>query len=279
MPRLLHRLDGLRQGRLRGRLRRVPGMARIYRASRAPLVREQLRFAATALAGVDGPRLYNLRDGSGKVVIRQGPSDVGILAEFFWFGEYEPPEEAEQALRALGRPIEIADLGGHVGIFGVWARARWPGCRIVSVEAEPENAAICARTIAANGAAGEWELIRAAASTGEGTLRFSAGRHAQSAIDPAEGNIEVRAIDVLPLLERADLVKIDIEGGEWPIVGDPRFAELGARVIAFEFHPHLAPGPDPRLEMELALDRAGFSGRRIADLPDGHGIGWAWRKD
>jgi hypothetical protein len=48
-------------------------------------------------------------------------------------------------------------------------------------------------------------------------------------------------------------------------------------VLAFEFHPHLAPGPDARLEAERALDRAGFANRRIEDLPNGLGIGWAWR--
>lgn len=274
--RVLHLLDGLQHGPIAARLKRVPGVSRAYRVSRGQIVRERARFMLAELFGLKSPQRYGLRDTPGEVVIRHGPSDIGILAEFFWYRVYEPPAEVDLALQVPG-PIEIVDLGGHVGMFGVWARARWPGCRITSVEADPENAAVCERTIAANGAQGDWNLIGAAASNREGALRFSSGRHAQSAVDPVKGDIEVPAIDALPLLSGADVVKIDIEGGEWQIFGDPRFREIGAKVIAFEFHPHLAPGPDTGREAGLALERAGFVNRRIEDLPGGLGLGWAWR--
>ena len=39
---------------------------------------------------------------------------------------------------------------------------------------------------------------------------------------------------------------MDIEGGEWEILGDPRFEELGLTALALEYHPDQAPGADPR---------------------------------
>ena len=74
--------------------------------------------------------------------------------------------------------------------------------------------------------------------------------------DADESATTLPAADVFPYLEGADLVKIDIEGGEWPILSDPRFAELEARALVLEYHPHLCPGPDPRECADGLLARA-----------------------
>ena len=47
-------------------------------------------------------------------------------------------------------------------------------------------------------------------------------------------------------MAEADLVKIDIEGGEWPILTDPRFAQLPTPALVIEYHPAGCPGPDPQ---------------------------------
>ena len=44
-------------------------------------------------------------------------------------------------------------------------------------------------------------------------------------------------VDVFPYLAAADLVKIDIEGSEWEILADARFAGIAARVLVLEYHP------------------------------------------
>jgi len=75
----------------------------------------------------------------------------------------------------------------------------------------------------------------------------------------------------------ADLVKVDIEGGEWDILLDPRFAQNPPRAIVLEYHPHLCPGDDPRAAAQEALARAGLSMAPIWHRADGYGMLWAWR--
>ena len=258
---------------------RVPGLPRLYRASRGQIVDERARFAANELLGRDGAHRYGLRDARGSVVIRHGPSDIAVLDEFFWWGFYDPPPPVEAALSALGRPPRIVDLGGHVGVFGVWARGRWPGCRITSVEADAENARVCSRTIEVNGAEPDWTLVRAAASNREGTVEFAGGQRAQSRIQMGAGHPVIRTVDTLGLMADADVVKIDIEGAEWEILADARFREIPAIAVTLEYHPHLAPGPDARSEALSLLAGAGFVHSAVEEMPGGLGMAWAWRED
>ena len=77
----------------------------------------------------------------------------------------------------------------------------------------------------------------------------------------------------------AHLVKIDVEGSEWAIFGDPRFERIGARVVAFEYHPQGCPEPDPRTAAITLFDRLGYVVEEvdIAHAPAGVGMLWAWR--
>jgi hypothetical protein len=71
---------------------------------------------------------------------------------------------------------------------------------------------------------------------------------------------------------------MDIEGGEWVILGDPRFAAAPPRVVVMEHHPQGAPGPDPRAAALEALARAGLSATAsVFSTADGYGMLWAWR--
>ena len=99
----------------------------------------------------------------------------------------------------------------------------------------------------------------------------------QPGTDPGVPTIRVPIRDVLGEIRDADLVKIDIEGGEWEILQDPRFRAAPPRVLVLEYHPHLGPAGDPRQAAEEALRQAGL---RIADIwhrDDGYGMVWAWR--
>jgi hypothetical protein len=93
-----------------------------------------------------------------------------------------------------------------------------------------------------------------------------------------EGGIAVQAVDAFPYMQRADFVKIDIEGGEWALLADPRFADLPAKALVVEYHPHLCPAPDPRAHAEALLTGAGWKLQHMDfDMPPGHGVVWAWR--
>ena len=72
--------------------------------------------------------------------------------------------------------------------------------------------------------------MRAAAGAHDGQVRFAAGMGASSHLaglagaDEAADTLAVECRDVLGMISTADLVKLDIEGGEWEILLDPRFA-------------------------------------------------------
>ena len=77
------------------------------------------------------------------------------------------------------------------------------------------SAAVHRRAIEANGLGDRWRLVEAFAGAAAGTTSFAAGQHA---VSRAGEGIEVPVVDVLPELTAADLVKIDVEGAEWPIL-------------------------------------------------------------
>jgi hypothetical protein len=84
--------------------------------------------------------------------------------------------------------------------------------------------------------------------------------------------------DAFPLIADADLVKIDIEGGEWPILADARFASMRARAVVLEYHIDGSPSGDPAGSAAAALTAAGFVvGEPVPATAPGYGTLWAWR--
>jgi hypothetical protein len=87
----------------------------------------------------------------------------------------------------------------------------------------------------------------------------------------------VEAVDIFELLDHVDLLKIDIEGGEWQLLADPRLASLEARVIVLEHHGRHAPTQDPRAAATDLLHRAGYTVAAGGPQQLGVGMLWAWR--
>jgi len=201
-----------------------------------------------------------------------------VLDEVFAQFEYEPPAEAQAALRAAERPLRVVDLGANIGLFGAFVLQRFPDASILAVEADPANADLHADAIAANPGA-DWTLLRAAAGATAGRARFAAGGFATSRLaEPDEPAIFVETVDALPLLAAGDLLKIDIEGGEWAILADPRWHEIRAATVVLEYHRQLCPALDPAATAEAALREAGYEvllGRYKSAF--GAGIAWGYR--
>jgi FkbM family methyltransferase len=220
----------------------------------------------------EGAFAYRERSGGLIVVVRHGTADPITLGEVFHERDYEPPPELPPL-----RPRRIVDLGANVGYFGAFALGAWPEARVVAYEPDPANAAVHARAIALNGLVERWELRQSAASTADGQLRFRASGDALSHADDA-GELVVPAEDVLPVLAGVELLKMDIEGGEWAILGDARFSANPPQVVVMEHHPNGAPGPDPRAAALAALAQAGLTATASTFLrADGYGMLWAWR--
>ena len=123
--------------------------------------------------------------------------------------------------------------------------SQWPEARIHSFEPDPDNLAILDRNVSDAGVGSRWTVTRACAAPAAGTVQFLGGQQADSRTasdaDRMSDLLKVDAVDVFPHLHDADLLKIDIEGGEWPLLTDARFRDLSVRAIVLEYHAHNAP--------------------------------------
>ncbi len=248
----------------------------VYTLRVSRLAKRPLRFALGQLCGT-GSEVVVLRDGMA-VHVRRCSGDLVMLHQIIGKDVYALPAEVSERLSRLGRPPRIADLGANVGFFTMAMRRRYPGTMVLAIEADPGNAELFSRTIAANDLGEEIELIEAAASNRTGTVEFAAGNFFESRVaEPGSSDtIEVPLVDALPLLDGRDLLKIDIEGSEWAILFDQRFPRLDAVALALEWHTAGCPRPDARVAAEEALKAAGFEVRHDHSEPD-CGTLWAWR--
>jgi FkbM family methyltransferase len=245
--------------------------------NQASTVRESARFVYRELSASGRLERYRLRGSRRAVFIRHNTADPLVLDEIFYTGHYEVPEHVGRLLDGLDSPPAILDLGANIGLFGVWALERFPGAEITAFEPDPENAEVARRTIGASGAGDRWRLVEAAAADRDGTVEFLSGAFSRSRIEAGEGSTPVQAVDVFPFLEGVDLAKVDIEGGEWAILGDPRFRTVNVPAIVLEYHPDQAPGPDPRGLALNAVRDAGYEARVVDEFGPGQGLVWAWR--
>lgn len=268
---------------IRDTLRRIGGHRAVLpltaRVLCAQIVEESPAFFMREVVRPAGVSTYRLRENGLRVALRHRAQDAATLAEVFRQHDYLPDD---RVAAAIGNPRKIIDLGANIGLFGVFASHHWPEAEILAYEADPENAFVHAHTIVANGLAGRWRLVQAAAGAHDGVVELAAGRAmgsfvVQEGVDPGLPTIPVPIEDVIPAISSADLVKIDIEGGEWEIVMDPRFTGSPPRALVLEYHPHFCPEDDPRTAVEHALARAGLTTAAIWHRDDGYGMLWAWR--
>lgn len=239
------------------------------------VVQQSNRFVLRQLVGDNSPRRYRIRGGSLDAFVRHRSPDIMVLNEIFYAGIYEFPPPVVEALTRLPRPPRALDLGANVGLFGIHFFQRFPQGQLLAVEPDLVNAQLLEQTIATNGLEQRWRVLRAAASNSSGVADFVAsGFQGSHVARPSErGTISVRMVDAFELFEDVDFLKMDVEGSEWPILHDPRLAQITPVVIAMEWHPEGAPSSDPLAAAQSALSRARYRTQI--------GLGgqlWAWRQ-
>jgi FkbM family methyltransferase len=223
------------------------------RGRRSPI---WLRFAG-------GPR-FRLRPRS------MGNNDHGVAYEVFVHRFYDCPRPLPSEDVRL-----IVDLGANVGFSCLYWLTRFPNARLIALEPHPVHFAQCQLNLSANGLLPRAELYQAAAGAETRQITLSdAGTSSAVQMDGAPG-ITTSMLDVFDLLQGlpVDLLKLDIEGGEYAILDDARFDRLAPRYLVMEWH------GSPR-ERDWCLTRLGALGYDIVQLfdHDSHGMLWALRR-
>jgi len=267
---------------LRGRL--VRESARFTLRELSVGLRGRLARGSTRLTPreprVSSTHVYRIRESGLRALITHRSPDVLTLDQAFNQHVYEPPSAICSALELGGRPLRAVDLGANVGLWGLWLHGRFQVQHLTALEPDPENAAKHRNQIELNGLGDSWELVQAAATCADGPVVFTVGRATTGRIgEPGEpGAVEVAGIDSFSLLDGIDLLKIDVEGAEWPMLADPRWAELEVPVVMLEYHPHGAPSENPEADARRALADAGYETWPMHGAPDRTGIVWGLKR-
>lgn len=148
-----------------------------------------------------------LRIGTLDVSCRLNAGDIQSVREVLIDEVYRLPFDMQ--------PRAIVDLGANIGLTSLYYEAKYPGVSIVAVEADPQNAALARRNLALLSA----QVVEAAIAAHPGKISFKSSASSNLGHIDTTGDLDVVAVtmdEVLDLLSggRADLVKIDIEGGE-----------------------------------------------------------------
>ena len=244
----------------------------------ARLVDESTRYFVAGLAGVPGVHRYSL---AGRELFLRHPGDSWTFEELLRACVYDLPAEIRAQLPA---DATVVDLGANIGLFGVAILEQVQEATVIGFEPDPANLHVLVMNLAPELAHGSYVINRAAAGVSCGTAAFLAGRGGRSRVlsERTPGSIEVQVHDVMPIVSSADLVKIDIEGGEWDILADARLQD-GPTAIALEYHSSGCPSPPADRHATHLLIEAGFEivapSRPFTpdEFPEHQGMLWAIR--
>lgn len=167
-------------------------------------------------------------------------------------------------LEGLVAPGLIIDIGAGVGSFAVVAARRFPACRVLAFEPDPEQCTLLRENAAANGVDIETRCL--AIGTKPTYLLSGEGARSSTVVRSEHGtSVPGAPLDDFLGGETVDLLKIDCEGAELDVlrsISEERLARVTR--VALEYHNFhgetnetllAALLADARFEVRLVPDR------------------------
>lgn len=202
------------------------------------------------------------------LLCRPGTSDMAVFGQIFAEREYA-------IFRAVKNARFIVDCGANVGYSSAYFLSEFPNARVLAIEPDPENFALCQKNLEPYGERAQ--VVRAGIWERTGSLQIAAepyrdGRawavQVRHCDDPAGSDLP--AVDIPWVMEqlgceRIDILKIDVEGAEVVVFRDA--SQWIGRVdnLAVELHEDTVFGPAAPV-YHAALEGQGFRQLEVREL-------------
>jgi len=169
-------------------------------------------------------------------------ADESVWAEIFKWREYRVAEEVIKT-----PDVVIFDIGAHAGFFALYCLALNESAKVWSVEPETNNLKAVKENFVLNKKLSGINIVPGALTVVDGDclLKLSPDNHNHHVLtndDNDDDTIKVKGVSLVSLLKKSkckkiDLVKMDIEGGEWELFESWDEKEFGAVAnFVFEYH-------------------------------------------
>jgi FkbM family methyltransferase len=235
----------------------------VHRLSRT---RVWLEFCRLAFLRATGHRKFApLRLSYPPLSVHAAKNPWQLYREIFVNECYSPPVPLSEKPRIL-------DLGANVGMASLYFLTRWPQARLTAFEPNPRAFALLTRNLSpAAFPAAEIQVEDSAISTAEGTVEFAVPVENPTAVyasisQRAGGGqmterVTVPTVDARRLFAvPVDLVKLDIEGHEYPVLEHALPAAGTVRSLIIEFHEIRSHGEQCRALLTRLLGEQGYEG-------------------
>jgi FkbM family methyltransferase len=181
-------------------------------------------------------------------LLARAPIAAGALRGSWWLptgggkvwrvlgGSYERGQ-TELFRRHVNPGSTVLDLGAHIGYYTLLAsRLAGPGGRVFAFEPHPRNAWYLRQHARLNGCRNV-EVLECAAYDTSGHVPFRFGRGSGTGRVSHGGAVEVRAVRIDEFVAERGItpavLKVDVEGGERPVLDGARETLLRDRPIVF----------------------------------------------
>ena len=195
---------------------------------------DKIRYLAWRVAGI--PESITVHLTNGRIITMRHPpaSDVGVAWEVFGVQSYRSPRRLDrESIRS------IVDVGANVGYTAIYLGFAFPLARIVAFEPHPEQVRLMRLNLAANELQCRVTVVDSAVATTDGMayLTDSCGT-SRIMLSPGPNCMPVHVLNFFDAVggQRIDLLKMDCEGGEYPLLMSARFPELDIRTLVLEWH-------------------------------------------
>jgi FkbM family methyltransferase len=194
-------------------------------------------------------------------VVVEFPDAMQDAVTYVLSGEYESGHD--------GSGLTILDIGANVGSFALWANLRWPGSTIHCFEPNPGTFEYLRRNTATNprihcnnaavfpGSQKKATFFSRFAGDGEAGLAAYSNETFREGMQRDSFEVDVVSPSALP---KADVVKLDIEGGEAAVLAALDLS--GVSLVLGEFQ-----NRRNRQQMQDTLAKAGFVCVRDEECP------------